>query len=668
MRRTLILGGLAVLVLGGTAWAIPEGPAPGTPEWTAREAANYARTVEAPTEQALNPQFQLAWQLQAERNQREWLLRALADPSWVGPPSGNSMVTPLAATWGSVGAGDPTRYPEADGPNGAAFYENEGERTSVVYYDEGCARIAAIVWAPRGWTPGDATLPAVVIENGSVQAPQPLYWWAAQALVRAGYVVMTFDPRGQGRSDLQTPDGEQGSNLNSEVFISGMVNAIDYFRSTPDAPYPHNVTCAGTYPTLVSDYNPFHERVDPARLGIVGHSLGASGVSAVQGYPGERFEHPDPGGGNPVDVVVGWDSLGTNPDGPPRVPAMGHSSEYGLAPVAFANPPDPESDKNAYRAYRDAGIPVYQLTIQGSTHYEWSLIPSFPTTSWCPDMSSGSCTGGWGRPMAEHYTLAWLDRWLKLPGESGYDDADARLLADDDWCERYSFYLRSARAFPDRGGTPQVSEDIRAECLGEPTPGSSATATPAGPTPSATPTPISLCGATPATGCRHQTAPRTGLLSMKDQPSKARDRVVWKWTKGEATSTEDFGAPLATTDYAFCLYDGTGALASSVAVPAGGLCDGKPCWKENRRGFKYRTRGVSESGTKTKLQITLGSGDAGKAKVIVNGKGGVPPVPRLPIAMPVIAQLVSSDGPCWEATFSSPENKNQPDQFKGKAD
>jgi hypothetical protein len=410
--------------------------------------------------------------MQSEANQQEWAERAVADPSWLDPRSGNSELTPLSATWGSVATGDPTRYPAAPGPNGTDFYQNEAEVIPVVYYDEGCARISGRVWAPRGWVAGNPTLPGVVIQNGSIQAPETLYWWFAQALVRAGYVAMTFDPRGQGRSDFQTPDGEPGSNANPDVFYSGFVNAVDFFRSSPTVPYPHNVTCAGTYPTEVAPYNPFFERIDPFRLGIAGHSLGAAGVSAVQGYSGGRFTipdtEPDKLGGNPVDVVVAWDSLGLDADGPPRVPAMGESSEYGLTPAPFDSPPDPESDKTAYVAYRDASpssIPVYQFTIQGSTHYEWSLLPTFPATSWCPDMSTGSCLGGWGNPMAEHYSVAWMDRWLKKAGETGYDDADARLLADGDWCERYSFYLRSARSFPDRDGQMHTSEDSRADCL-----------------------------------------------------------------------------------------------------------------------------------------------------------------------------------------------------------
>jgi hypothetical protein len=155
---------------------------------------------------------------------------------------------------------------------------------------------------------------------------------------------------------------------------------------------------------------------------------------------------------------------------------------------------------------------------------------------------------------------------------------------------------------------------------------------------------------------------------MRDRTPDTRDRLTWKWLKGEATTKADFGAPLTSTDYAFCLYDGTGGLATSAEAPADGLCDGKPCWRESSRGFKYRKRNLSGSGTTNKLQIILKSGEAGKAKFILKGKGGVPPIPRLPIAMPVTAQLVNSNGVCWEATFSSPRNTNQPDQFKGKAD
>lgn len=450
LMAALLFWPLAVL-------AVPEGPEYPSAAWAAREVANYARTLEGPAEQATNPAFLLRLQAQSAVNLLQWTQRGLTDPSWLNPLTGIA-VLPLCATWAEQCAGDPFRYPGVD-----PFYDEVGEVTPVVFYDAGCARISGRVWKPRGAT---RPLPGVIIETGSIQAPETLYWWMAQALVRQGYAVMTFDVRGQGRSDLQTPDFQQGSNFNPSVFWEGLVNVIDFFRSTPVAPYPHNLSCAGTRPTEVAPFNPQHDVLDRERLGIVGHSLGASGVSRVQAY-GAPGAEPWPGildAHNPVDVIVAWDSLGGGEGIVPRVPAMGHTSEYGIAGLAFLAPPDPEAHKDAYAKWVGAGQPVYQLTIQGSTHFEWSLIPTFPSSSWCPDTTGGRCNGGWGRPMAEHYSVAWLDRWLKRAGEPGYEDADARLLADADWIERYSFHFRSARHFPTRDGRVAACEDIRAGC------------------------------------------------------------------------------------------------------------------------------------------------------------------------------------------------------------
>ena len=489
--------GLAVLWVSFAVHAIPEGPDYPSAAWAQREASNFAKVLEAPTEQVSSPVFMQRLLLQSQSNLSDYLARDVADPSWLlassplltallasattpadaaaqlqatltqiqqNPSSAlalplNLPVLPLCTTWAVQCAGDPFRYPGVD-----PFYTDEAVVTPVVFYDDGCARLSGRVWAPKSSRAGSA-LPAVVIENGSVQAPEPLYWWMAQLLVRNGYIVMTFDPRGQGRSDLQTPGGAQGGNFNSSVFWTGLVNAIDFFRSTPVAPYPHNLTCANAYPTATTTFNPYYDRIDRNRLGIAGHSLGATGVSIVQGY-GAKDAQAWPGkldADNPVKVALAWDGL-SSANTQPRVPSMGQSSEYGLTPSPKLQPPDPEGQKTAYAAWKTAGVPVYQFTIQGSTHYEWSLIPTFPASSWCPQVVNGQCSGGWGNPMAQHYSLAWLDRWLKTPGEPGYDTADARLLDDAHWLERYSFYSRSARNFPLRNGRSASCEDIRAGC------------------------------------------------------------------------------------------------------------------------------------------------------------------------------------------------------------
>ncbi len=526
--RTAALG----LLLPLAAAAVPEGPSYPSAAWTARESANYAKVLEAPTEQVANPAFMLRLGTQSTLNTSSLLLRDLLDPSWAlaytpaqaaavdalrGPnpvlqtldeitalirndpaaslqlPLGVPVALPLCSSYAGPCAGDPYRWPSVD-----PFYTLEAVVEPVVFYDAGCARLSGRVWKPRQLL-GQRRLPGIVIENGSVQAPETAYWWMAQALVRAGYTVLTFDPRGQGRSDFATPTLQQGTNINPSVFWTGLVNAIDFMRSRPGRPYPHEARCAGTYPTRTAAFNPFHAALDLDRFGIVGHSLGAIGVSVVQGYgaPGaDRW----PGlidARNPVDVAVAWDGLISPADGTPggaggalferlpqllstalvdqvitrdeprwrpRVPTMGQSSEYGIAPLPLLAPPDPDAHTAGFAAWKAAGIPSYELTIRGSSHFEWSLIPTFPTTSWCPNTLGGRCNGGWGRPMAEHYTLAWLDRWLKRPTEAGYATADARLLADADWRDRTSFHFRSARSFVTRSGQRKVCSDIRAGC------------------------------------------------------------------------------------------------------------------------------------------------------------------------------------------------------------
>jgi MYXO-CTERM domain-containing protein len=338
------------------------------------------------------------------------------------------------------------------------------------------------VWRPKVVAPG-TRLPNVVIETGSVQAPETLYWFLAQRYVRAGYAVLTFDVRGQGRSDNHTPGGAQGSNANSAVFWDGLVDAISFFRSSAAHPYAHDLPtalpggCGGTTPTVVAPANPIADVLDPARLGIVGHSLGATGVSTVQSYdaPGQPTwlaggGQPDLDATNPVKAVVALDSLTT---AAPRVPALTMSSEYGLTPVPFTTQPAANGRDGGFAAYQAAGVPAMSVTLRGSTHYEFSKIPTFPSTSW-----------RYGGPVVEQLSTAWLDRWLKLPGEPGYDDADARLLDDagkvyagvkagdpaESLCDRLSIYFSASRSFPTRDGGQAATPDLQDACAATVTP------------------------------------------------------------------------------------------------------------------------------------------------------------------------------------------------------
>jgi hypothetical protein len=177
--------------------------------------------------------------------------------------------------------------------------------------------------------------------------------------------------------------------------------------------------------------------------------------------------------------------------------------------------------------------------------------------------------------------------------------------------------------------------------------------------------PALACGASPATGCRRPTAPRRALLRLRNVTPDIKDRLLWKWKHGAATSIADFGNPPASTGYALCMYDGAGLLLEGASAPADGSCNGRPCWRATRSGFRYVDPALTPSGLR---QIVLRAGAAGKAQIVVKGRGPLLALPALPIStLPVTVQLVSSDGVCWEATYSS-ALRNQTGQFKASSD
>jgi hypothetical protein len=159
-------------------------------------------------------------------------------------------------------------------------------------------------------------------------------------------------------------------------------------------------------------------------------------------------------------------------------------------------------------------------------------------------------------------------------------------------------------------------------------------------------------------------------LEWKDNANDLRDRLVFRWQRGEETTPEEIGDPLATDAYALCVYDESGApvLIAEAEVPAGGTCKHKPCWKVSKSGkvFRYRDPETTPDGI---LSTVLNSGSAGKARAVIVGKGvGLPDV-ALPLALPVRVQLQrEGSGECLEALFDAAGvQKNDATQFKGRA-
>src|SRR3954447_9098106 len=270
-RRTR--AGLAMAV---TAAALAVAPAAHAFD-PAVEAKNYAKTSER---QAIydTPQYQLLLRQVGAQNRAAALAMEAADPE-------REFVTDLCWNGEDGCAGDVRLYDwQAKG---------YGIVQPVLWTARNGATISGHVWATRA---GPAKRPGIVITNGSVQADEQMYWFAAQALAKAGYVVLTWDPQGQGQSDTrgEAPDEDEGTPAQSDgrPFFDGTEDAIDFFLSTPARPFAPVSSCeTGTSHTpkqvrrvragLDAAFNPFWALLDPDRLGLAGHSYGAAGVSYI---------------------------------------------------------------------------------------------------------------------------------------------------------------------------------------------------------------------------------------------------------------------------------------------------------------------------------------------------------------------------------------------------
>ncbi len=170
---------------------------------------------------------------------------------------------------------------------------------------------------------------------------------------------------------------------------------------------------------------------------------------------------------------------------------------------------------------------------------------------------------------------------------------------------------------------------------------------------------------TPRVGCRGALA---SALQMVNGAIPAKSKLLWKWKKGAATTLGELGNPIGgATGYHLCLYDLSGpfsTLAVRAAIPAGGLCHGKPCWSAaGSSGLGYRDRDASPDGI---TSVALKAGATGKTMITLKGKGAFLPALPLPLAQDptVTVQLSNDAGVCWESVFNAPATRNDAAQFK----
>lgn len=352
----------ALTAFAAPAFAAPDaidcaGPAgtaePGTPAWTQRETREAFCGEQRVFDTAANPLFQAS-----------------------GPQA-------FAATGGSsLSMEDPLRDPDTlDGHRfryeRVSFPDPKGTVLDARLFrpcDGSCTDV------PGGLGRFAAPYPAVVIAHGG-SAQQEMYWWGAEMLAEAGYMVLTF----------QVPTAE---NTGPASFYGDTSAAIDFLTSTA---------------------NPHRAELDATRIGLAGHSAGGVAVS--------RVGQQDPR----VSAIVSWDraqSTTMPADLVLRTPALFFTADYNCqqvpvcVPQPYTEEPDPlgpGTKDEDFRRLRAAGVDTMKIALRAATHLDFTQFGLVGTGS------------RYGAAVAAYYTLAWFDRYLR-PDTLGAD-ALGRLTA-----------------------------------------------------------------------------------------------------------------------------------------------------------------------------------------------------------------------------------------------
>ena len=441
------------------------------------EQQNFSKTEERQTIYT-TPQYQALLATVSAQNLLDAQAIARTDPE-------RQFYTDVCWQEGSGCAGDARLYDWAA--------KDYGMVHTVLWTARDGATISGHVWATKA---GPPKRPLIVITEGSVQADEELYWYAAQALAKDGYVVLTWDAQGQGRSDTngEAPDTNEGVPAQSDgrPFFDGTEDAINFALSTPSHPYEPVPSClTGTSHDakqnrrvsegLDSAYNPFWNLVDPNEVGLAGHSYGAAGVS----YIGQWDKR--------VKAIVAWDNLGTpSPTGvtfngqhvgeqgcvnaadrttaPIHTPALGMSADYFLPPTPNTSEPDPTAKSTESAAYSKAGVDTGEIIIRGGSHLDFSFLP-FPPT-YTPGPPFGATLRG--ADMIDWYTSAWFDKYLKndctadprlLTQRWRYDGEEASIDPNHDG-NMFSFYYPSRLDIHLANGRPYDNENLRTDTHG----------------------------------------------------------------------------------------------------------------------------------------------------------------------------------------------------------
>jgi pimeloyl-ACP methyl ester carboxylesterase len=255
-------------------------------------------------------------------------------------------------------SGDPDREPcDSSTPSVNDCYD--GQVQHVEFESSGGLTLDGNAWFPKSDALKDdaGRVPGIVISSG-FQGNQKMYYWAAQRLAEAGYLVFTYDVSGQGHSE-----GQQTGPAADELR-----DALDFF---------------------ISPERDWAGQLQADDIGIAGHSMGAGAVQEVG-----NDNRPE------VKAISAWSDLGTGYTG--TAPIQGQGADYDAwitPPVRDDVGPDDPGKLEGFDAVRERGVDVQEIVLESATHLAWSHV------TW-------SYTSTWSEEIAFFYALAWFDKYL----------------------------------------------------------------------------------------------------------------------------------------------------------------------------------------------------------------------------------------------------------------
>jgi dienelactone hydrolase len=257
--------------------------------------------------------------------------------------------------------------------------------------------------------------PGVVFNDGLASIQQH-YYWMAELLVAHGYIVLTYDPAGQGRSEGGAVD-LLGLTLPKRPICQLAGSCIDveditrWFTGRTITRIADNGSrFAPRKDPSKNAPNPVLPVLDTSRIGMTGHSMGAiatlsytRAVGEGKGYDGRpvpRIRAASPlMGAFPTLASVPTQFVTADYDGSPTTVVPGllgvelNGQGEGIGPHAI---------KKLYDQLRatKGRAPLSLIIIEGGSHEDVADQPPILQTPWSLGLA------GW-------YTTAWFDCWVK---------------------------------------------------------------------------------------------------------------------------------------------------------------------------------------------------------------------------------------------------------------